>query len=45
VKRRWRGMGQQRVMQIKVIQQLDNIAVQPRAQAQPVERQLRRSSA
>jgi hypothetical protein len=31
-------------MQIEVIQQLDNSAVQPRAQGQPVERQLGRSS-
>jgi hypothetical protein len=38
------GMVQQRQMQIEVIQQLDNSAVQPRAQGQPVERQLGRSS-
>jgi hypothetical protein len=31
-------------MQIEVIQQLDNSTVQPRAQGQPVERQLGRSS-
>jgi len=37
-------MVQQRQMQIEVIQQLDNSAVQPRAQGQPVERQLGRSS-
>jgi hypothetical protein len=37
----WANSGE---MQIGVIQQLDNTAAQPRAQGQPVWRQLRRSS-